>query len=222
MQAITDVVFLVSLISTLTSVVISLNLLYFWSRRDNRMYSDLPFVLGLVFFLQSISILMTVLMPEMPLDIFRIRALVILGIVELLLYLSLFIWGARFKKRHPYIILGVAIYWGTVTLLAPSDTIIMTLCIPILLVAFTGMLLTFVVTWKTGRLQEVRSDLLVLGLLLILISQAGTVSLDALGLSFIPDILIAISAIIVSIGIYNPWKPKFDTSKEDSVLTTTE
>ncbi|MHA1636729.1 MAG: hypothetical protein ACTSUO_02440 [Candidatus Thorarchaeota archaeon] len=215
MQAIADIVFFVSLISVLASIVMSLNLLYFWSRRDNRMMTDLPFVFGLVFFLQSISILMTVLMPEMPLDIFRIRALIILGIVELLLYLTLFIWGSRYKRRHPYIILLVAIYWTSITLLAPSAEMIMTFCIPILLIAFTGMLVTFLVTWKTGRLQEVRSDLLVVSLAMILIAQAVTVSLDALGLDYIPDILVAISAIILSIGIYNPWKPKHEKSAED-------
>ena len=222
MQTMADVVFLVRLISILASIVISLNLLYFWSRRDNRMLTDIPFIFGLVFFLQSISILMTILMPEMPLDIFRIRALIILGMVELLLYLTLFIWGSRYKRRHPYIILLVAIYWGTVTLIAPSASVIMTFCIPILLIAFTGMLVTFVVTWKTGRLKEVRSDLLVLSVAMILISQTIKVSLESMGIGYISDILTALSAIILSIGIYNPWKPKYEAPKEYTNLPITE
>ncbi len=222
MQEIADVVFLVRLISILASIVISLNLLYFWSRRNNRMLTDLPFIFGLVFFLQSTSILMTILMPEMPLDVFRIRALIILGIVELLLYLTLFIWGSRHKRKHPYIILLVAIYWVSVTVTAPSASIIMTFCIPIVLIAFTGMLVTFIVTWKTGRLKEVRNDLLVMSLAMVLISQAIKVPLESLGIGYISDILTALSAIILSIGLYNPWKSKYEKPDEHAILPLTE
>ncbi len=81
----------------------------------------------------------------------------------------------------------------------------MTLVIPLLLVLMIGWLLMFTITWKTGRLKEVRSDLAVGATILSLISQGGKVAMMAVGVGFIADIITAISVITYTLALVNPW-----------------
>lgn len=68
-----DALFLFRLVAILLSVVLSLSLLYLWFRGERQMNTDLPFIFGITFLLQSVNALMSLYIPEMPLDIFRIR-----------------------------------------------------------------------------------------------------------------------------------------------------
>ena len=199
-----DALFLFRLVAILLSVVLSLSLLYLWFRGERRMNTDLPFIFGITFLLQSVNALMSLYIPEMPLDIFRIRSLLIMGTSEILLYTTLFIWDTRFKHRHPHILLVVGAYWSAVALLAPTAAIIMTLTIPILLTGFIGLLGTFIATWKTGRLKEIRSDLLVVSILCLIATQVLKVPLASTGLSYLPDAIVAFGIFIVILAFIIP------------------
>ena len=214
-----DALFLFRLVAILLSVALSLSLLYFWFRGEGRMKTDLPFIFGIAFLLQSASALMSLYIPEMPLDIFRIRSLLVMGTAEILVYMVLFIWDTRFKHRHPHILLVVGAYWTAVALLAPSAAIIMTLTIPILLISFIGLLGTFIVTWKTGRLKEIRSDLLVVGILGWMAAQILKVPLASSGASYLSDMITAFAIFIGIIAFTIPRKSQLNkTSSIDANL----
>ena len=92
----------------------------------------------------------------------------------------------------------------------------MTLVIPFLLVLMIGWLVMFSITWKTGRLKEVRSDLMVFATILSIISQGGKIAMMAMGIGFVADIFTAISVITYTVAMVNPWYQR-EQSTVDSV-----
>lgn len=138
-----------------------------------------------------------------------------MGTSEILLYTTLFIWDTRFKHRHPHILLVVGAYWSAVALLAPTAAIIMTLTIPILLAGFIGLLGTFIATWKTERLKEIRSDLLVVSILCLIATQVLKVPLASTGLSYLPDAVSAFGIFLAIIAFLIPRRLELN-KKPDS------
>lgn len=69
-----------------------------------------------------------------------------------------------------------------------------------------GIIITFAVTYKTGRLKEVRSGFIVIAMSLAFVSQLSKVSLMAMGLSFIADIITITTVLLLVLGVANPWK----------------
>jgi hypothetical protein len=95
-----------------------------------------------------------------------------------------------------------------VALLGPSEAFIMNLTIPLLFIISIAMMGTFVITWKTGRLKEVRSELLVLSMILMLVSQALRVPLMLTPLFYIPDVILIGSMTFLGLGFGNPWQAR--------------
>ncbi|KXH75472.1 MAG: hypothetical protein AM326_09015 [Candidatus Thorarchaeota archaeon SMTZ-45] len=87
-------------------------------------------------------------------EMFRIRALVVLVMVVPMVVVLLSILAPRWRRHHYKITAASAIYWIVATFLGTSREQIMTLVIPFLLVLMIGWLVMFSVTWKTGRLKE--------------------------------------------------------------------
>jgi len=81
----------------------------------------------------------------------------------------------------------------------------MSLLIPLLLIFSLGMLTTFGITWKTGRLKEVRSNLMMLSLAIGFISQALKLPLQSLGLDWFIVSIAAMTAVIAAVALANPW-----------------
>lgn len=81
----------------------------------------------------------------------------------------------------------------------------MTLLIPVLLILGIIMMLTFIITWRTGRLKEVRSDFMVISVLFGMASQVLRVPLLATSIFYIPDVLLTISMVLTAIAFANPW-----------------
>ena len=81
----------------------------------------------------------------------------------------------------------------------------MSLTIPPLLIISLVMMFTFIITWKTGRLKEVRSELMVITSIIMIVSQVIRVPLMSTSLFYIPDILLMVSMICLGLGIANPW-----------------
>lgn len=209
------------IISTLTAVIMSAilacYLIFRWSRQGTKMYSDLPFVFGVTFIMQGMNILIQTLiaatiLPD-TIEIFRVRSLVIAGTAFPMLGALLAIWAPRKRKHHWKILLAVLVYWLFVTVVGPDETTIMSLLIPVLLVMMIGLAITFAITWKTGRLKEVRSDLMLLCLILIIFSQLTRISLSDMGLVFIPDSVNVIATIIATVALVNPWYKRGSVGK---------
>jgi len=83
---------------------------------------------------------------------------------------------------------------------------IITAVMPVMLIMGVVLMATFVITWKTGRLQEVRSGILVIGLGITLASQVMRVPFDAIGLSLVVDLVLALGMVIITAALTNPWK----------------
>ena len=131
--------------------------------------------------------------------LFQIRTLVILAVVFPLTLVALHIWLPRIRNRYSRVLGVLALYWVAVTVLVPSESLIMLLCIPILLVLDFAMIVTFFITWKTGRLKEVRSGLMVLGFILGFVSQLFT------SMVVLDNVLLALATGTMTVAIINPW-----------------
>jgi hypothetical protein len=208
-----------NLAATILSVIVSLYLISMWKRQENRLYSDLPLVFGVSFLAQAVNTFMlafsTMGLIEVTIEVFRVRATVIaLALVPLSVVL-LTIWLPRLQRQYARIIGLLTAYMVSVALLGPSQESIMLLHIPIILVILLGLIVTFVVTWKTGRLKEVRSGLMVISIVLMFISQMAKVPLTAMGLVILPDLITAISTILAAVAITNPWYKKNEKASTD-------
>ena len=67
------------------------------------------------------------------------------------------------------------------------------------------MMATFIITWRTGRLKEVRSELMIISVLFGLASQILRVPLLTTSIFYVPDVLLTISMILTAIAFANPW-----------------
>ncbi|MHA2601694.1 MAG: hypothetical protein AM324_006145 [Candidatus Thorarchaeota archaeon SMTZ1-83] len=209
MQFQIDMVLLSVLVTVILSSILSAYLFRVWYRQSARLYTDLPLVFGISFLAQSINMFILTLVnlgfAEMTLTLFRIRAIVISGACIPVLGALLQIWAPRIQKHHLRIEFLFAASWFAITFLSPNEVMAMSVLIPMLLAVGVGMLVTFTVTWKTGRLKEVRSDLMVIAGLFGLVSQVLRVPLMATQYFFIPDVFLAVSSIGTVLALTNPW-----------------
>jgi len=187
----------------LSTAVLSVFLLVLWARQKNHLYTDLPLLFGVMFMAQAfnsiIRTLPTLGVLEASLDVFRFRTLVMLGSVLPLTIIVLFIWLPRIRAKYTRILGALTLYWALVTLLAPSEALIMILCIPIILVLTVAMVVTFSITWKTGRLREVRSDFMVLCFVLGIMSQLTA------SMVLVNNALWALGTVAATLALTNPW-----------------
>jgi MFS family permease len=225
MQLTLDMASIASLSSALFSIVLAIFLIGLWLRQKNHLYTDLPLLFGTMFLAQAVNSIIkvspTLGIMEASLAVFRIRTFVILGSVLPLAVVVLNVWFPKLRHRYSRILGLLSLYWVIVTLFAPTEGLVMMLCIPILLVFSIAMIVTFSITWRTGRLKEVRSGLMVLAFVLGFVSQLLA------SLAIIDNVLIAVSTGIMTLALINPWfrrrqlavtKP-IDTSGSISVQT---
>lgn len=140
------------------------------------------------------------------LEVFKIRTFVIGGSVFPFLTIIMHIWISKYRRYFKHVISILIVYWTVVTVLGPSTAIIMVLVLPIMMVVMFGMIVTFAITYKTGRLKEVRSGLVLIAMAFMAFSQLSKVSLMALGLSFIADTATVIGTLLIVVAVANPWK----------------
>lgn len=89
--------------------------------------------------------------------------------------------------------------------------------IPLILVFGFVMMATFIITWKTGRLKEVRSDLMIVSIICGMASQILRVPLLASGFFYVPDILLMLSMVFTAVAFGNPWYRKDIKTREATV-----
>ncbi|MGY5875764.1 MAG: hypothetical protein RTU30_08460 [Candidatus Thorarchaeota archaeon] len=224
MQTGLDLAIMANVVSAIISTGVVVFLLRHWLNQNNRIYSDLPLLFSITFISMGINTTIQALTLssaiQYTMTVFRIRALVIMGSAFPLLVALLVIWLNRFRKHHSKImILGVTL-WTITSLIGPTEQIVMALLIPPLLVFDLGMVVTFAITWKTGRLKEVRSDLMVGSLLIGFVSQILKIPLQTIGLDWFTVSVAAMSGIIAAIALTNPWFYRKNGKKpQDSVAT---
>lgn len=220
MQIVIDAATAANIATALFSAVLSVYLFSLWRRQENPLLTDLPLMFGITFMTQALNNLILVLpamnIVEASLALFRFRSLVIIGTAFPMLVVLVTIWLPRFKRHHSKIIGVLAVYWTTVALLAPNDQIIMMMHLPVIAALTIGMIVTFSITWRTGRLKEVRSGLIVLSFLFGLIGQAAKVPLMNMGLDVLAHLNIAVVTILATLGLANPWYRRGESVAEPS------
>lgn len=223
MQLTPEVTLMIGTAAGIVSIIASLYLIRIWRSYETRLLTDLPLLFGSALAFQGINTLMqTLVLAEVlpsTLEFLRIRAVVIGFIVFPIIPGLLNIWAFKYKRYHSRLLGGLIAYWFSVVLLAPSSSVLMTLLIPIMLIIMLGFIFTFAATWRTGRLKEVRSDLMLVSLLVILVSQAIRVPLYMAGLSVLSDIMNAFGTIVAALAFMLPTlKQSKGKMREPSVM----
>ena len=198
-----------SLISVVVTLAVAAYLFNLWRLQTTRILTDLPLMFSLSFVGTAANMLIhaipILLGMESTLALFALRSFVIgLGVIPMVGIL-LHIWFPQFEKWHIRTMLLFVIYWAVVVLISPDETTIILLTVPLLMISILGLIITFAITWKTGRLKEVRSDLLVISLCLGLVTQGLKVPLMNIGLDPLVYLMNVIMMIMVAVALVNPW-----------------
>ncbi|RLI58303.1 MAG: hypothetical protein DRP09_00780 [Candidatus Thorarchaeota archaeon] len=206
MQTITDITITVNLTTAVLSAILSAYVIRLWYRQEHRLTTDLPLMFGITFMGQAVNNVLLALplmgLVDDSIIFFQIRALWIVTTIFPLLGVVINIWLPRYERYHHRILGALAAYWVAVVLLNSSETMIIRLHMPVIIALTIAMIVTFSITWKTGRLQEIRSDLLVLTFALGTVGQG----IKALfGLDSVVQIVTAIGTILITVALVNPW-----------------
>ena len=196
-----------------------------WYAQEGRLTTDLPLVFAVSAACQALNMIILTLpnigLVEPTLELFKIRSMVIGGSTIPFLGALFQIWMPSRQKYHNKLLLAITSYWFLVVLLGTSEVIIMTLAIPVLIIISLMMMTTFIITWKTGRLKEVKNELLVLAFILMIASQLLRVPLMTTSLFYLPDVLLTISMASILIAIINPWYSReIKSSREEPTELT--
>ncbi|MFX1606071.1 MAG: hypothetical protein ACFFDD_09195 [Promethearchaeota archaeon] len=225
MQTGTELVILSSLATIALSGTIGVYLLRLWRSQSTRLMTDLPLVFAITTIAQAVQIFIGQApnygLIEASMELFRIRAIIICFSIVPILGALLQIWAPRIQKYHNRIVLLVSAIWVATTLLGPTEEFIMIMVIPWILVFGVLMLITFMITWKTGRLKEVRSDLMIVSIIFGMASQSLRVPLLGSALFYIPDVFFMLSMLFIAIAFGNPWYRR-ENSRREPTFTQTE
>jgi hypothetical protein len=193
-------------------------LLHLWRSQATRLMTDLPLVFAITTIAQAVQIFIGQApnygIIQQSLELFRLRAIIICFSIVPILGALLQIWAPKFQKYHNKTVLLVSAIWVATSLLGPNEEFIMVMVIPWILVFGVVMLATFAITWKTGRLKEVRSDLMIVSIIFGMASQVLRVPLLGTGLFYIPDIFFMLSMLFIAIAFSNPWYRRENGRKE--------
>ncbi len=217
MQFGTELVLISSLGTVAISMIVGIFLIRIWYRQENRLITDLPLVFAIAIMSNAINMMMIILpiVGEFTASIeyFRLRTMIIGGSVIPIFGTMFQIWLPSKKKYHNRILLVFLAYWASIAVFGPTESFIMMMCIPLILVSGVIIGATFIITWKTGRLTEVRSDLMVFSLPFSMGSQVLRLSFVSTPFFYVPDLLLMISFFFVGFGFYLPYR-KMNAEKE--------
>jgi len=210
MQIAIEITFLSGILAGVLSLIGGIYLAYLWYNQSTRLITDLPLVFAFSFILQGVNMFMLSsmnygILPD-TLEMFKIRTFVIGGSVFPFFTIILHIWVSKFSKYFKYVLSILITYWTAVTLFGTSTSMIMIMVLPIMMVVMFGMIFTFAITYKTGRLKEVRSGLILIAMSFMAFSQLSKVALMGLGLAFIADTATVIGTFLIVLAVANPWK----------------
>ena len=157
MQTGTEFLILSGVLTIIISAATGLLLGWKWYKQEVRLMSDLPLIFSISVICQAANSLVLTLsntgVLEATMELFRFRTLLIGGGILPISTTLLQIWAPSYKKHHNRTVFLLVAYWFSVALLGTSETIIMMLAIPLMICISIMMTITFIVTWKTGRLK---------------------------------------------------------------------
>ena len=209
MQSGTELVLFSSMATAVIASTLAAYLGRKWFSQENRLMTDLPLVFAIAFIGQAFNIAIVTLQHSgiLPYTMifFRIRTIGIGGSIVPVFGAILQIWTPSIQKYHNRLVFLLTLYWLGIDFLVPSETLIMTLLIPVLVIIGLIMMVTFIITWRTGRLKEVRSELMIVSVLFGMASQILRVPLLATPHFYVPDVLLMISLIVTAFAFGNPW-----------------
>lgn len=224
MQTSTELVLISNFITILISASVGTYLLRIWLRQSTRLFTDLPLVFAITTISQAFQTFVLALpytgLIEPSMALFRLRSVIIGGSIIPLVGAILQIWLPRIQKYHNKILIAVTAYWVFIALFGATESIVMTLTIPIIVIAALVMMVTFIITWRTGRLKEIRSEIMIAAIPFALVSQISRVPLLTTPYFYISDIFLALSLLITVFAFTNPWRKSEQGSsqtKEDSI-----
>jgi len=219
MQSVSELVLLSNFITILVSASVGIFLLRVWFRQSNRLITDLPLVFAITTISQACQTVVLALPTagflEPSMELFRLRSVIIGGSIIPLVGALLQIWAPKIQKYHTRILALVTIYWISIALFGSTESIIMTLTIPVIVIAGIMMMVTFIITWRTGRLKEIRSDIMIAAIPFAMIGQILRVPLLTTSLFYIPDVLLATSLVITVFAFTNPWSRNNGTARSE-------
>lgn len=220
MQSGTELVILSTLTTILISTTVGVYLLRLWYKQSNRLITDLPLVFGVTTISHACQVLVLALQNlgvlELTLEFLKIRSLIISGSIIPVIGAILQIWAPRIQRHHIKILAGVTAYWWLIAIFGTSEELIMNATIPLILIAGVAMFATFFITWKTGRLKEIRSDLMIVGIPPAMASQLLRVALLNSAFFFVPDLLLAASLVITGLAFLLPTRKEAPGVKEET------
>ncbi|MHA1960234.1 MAG: hypothetical protein ACW99U_08390 [Candidatus Thorarchaeota archaeon] len=206
MQTDIDATVLSNSVTIALSIIMATYLIKLWYTQEQRLNTDLPLMFGITFVAQAVNNVIRILpmigLVEMSMLLFKIRSMVIIGTSFPLLGVVLHIWFPRYQRHHIRMLGALMVYWITVVVVGTTEEMIILLVMPIILTLTIGMLVTFSVTWKTGRLKEVRSDLMVLSFVIGIASQVFATNI------LLNNLFTALATTIATLGLVNPWKSR--------------
>jgi hypothetical protein len=181
MQTGNELVLVSSIATILLSAVISMYLGRQWYRQEVRLITDLPLVFAISFVSQALNMIILTL-PQLGLlaasmELFRLRSVIISGATVPVLGALLQIWAPSIQRYHNRLVYLLLTYWVSIALFGITEEFVMIMTIPVILGLGIMMMVTFVITWRTGRLKEVRSDFMIVSVLFGKSNRASPVSL---------------------------------------------
>lgn len=213
-----------SIATILLSGTIGVYLLRLWWSQPTRLMTDLPLVFAITTMAQAIQIFIGQApnygLIQASMELFRLRAIIICFSIVPIFGALLQIWTPRIQKYHNRLVLLVSAIWVATVLLGPTEEFIMIMVIPWILVFGVLMLITFMITWKTGRLKEVRSDLMIVSIIFGMASQALRVPLLGSAMFYVPDVFFMLSMLFIAIAFGNPWYRRENGRREPSATQT--
>ena len=226
MQIGTDLVLLSSMATVVIAISLSGYLSRKWLSQKVRLLTDLPLVFAIAFLGQAFNIAIVTLqhiglLPDV-IFFFRIRTIGIGASIVPIFGAILQIWAPSIQRYHNRLVYLLTLYWLGMDFFMPTETLIMSLLIPVLVVLGIMMMFTFIITWRTGRLKEVRSELMVVSVLFGMASQILRVPFLTTSLFYVPDVLLAISMVLTALAFGNPWygrEKKMQTEESPQMVT---
>ncbi len=193
--------------SGLTAIVaflLSTLLIFKWSKTQTRYYSDLPFLFGVSILFIGVSTLlnlvysMTFFIPEITL--FQTRGILICITAVTMFIGVLKIW---LPENYKLLIGGGLIYaisFLTVLFSSTTPSLIVTYTSPFIAVNIILVVATFTAVYIKRRLPSINPLLIIIGALIILISQLMKAITPLLNLIILPDLISIIGWSVFTLG----------------------
>ena len=173
-----DPLWVLEVFKVIVIVFSGLTLLIRWARASQRFYSDIPFIISWGFFAIAGGEIIDILFHSellAPYDLFFYKLRAVFPAIATVCFLiaTLLIWLPDRPRTRGIITSAYFITFLVCIVIAPSDTMLILLVLPLLIVIFILFGLSFLLAWIWKRLPEVHGLLVFIGALVYMVGQMG-------------------------------------------------